>query len=288
MLALLVCLFALPAGAVTNTPATEFERNIESFEYVWKTVRDNHWDPNYNGVNWQAVHDEFRPRIEKADTRGKARAVLQEMIHRLRQTHFGIIPEELSLRRDGGASILDGEIGLDVRLVGESVLVTAVLRGSPAEAMGIRPGWELLAVDGEEAVPLLDDLRKWVSSPLLIPWVVRGEALDALRGKPGTAVRLRLSPAAGVTVELSVTRTERRGERTQIGHLPPALVRAEFRRLDAGVGYLAFSLFVNPPYLMRFVERIVSVSSSIFAATAVVWAPWPQESPAGSPTSSVR
>lgn len=258
MLALLVCLVALLAAADANPPATELERNIQSFKYVWQTVRDNHWDPNYNGIDWQAVHDELRPQIEKADTRGKARAVLQEMIHRLRQTHFGIIPEEFSPRREGGASILDGEIGLDVRLVGESVLITAVLKGSSAEAMGIRPGWELLAVDGQEAAPFLGELRKWVSSPLLIPWVARGEALDATRGKPGTVVRLRLSPAAGVAVELSVTRTERRGERTQIGYLPPAFVRAEFLRLDVGVGYLAFNLFANPPYLMQFIEQAIA------------------------------
>jgi hypothetical protein len=44
---------------------------IVSFEYVWKTIRDRHWDPKLNGVDWRAIHDELRPGVEKAQGRSR-------------------------------------------------------------------------------------------------------------------------------------------------------------------------------------------------------------------------
>src|ERR1700722_16744919 len=85
------------ASAVGAQPAltpAERQLNIDSFEEVWKTVRDKHWDPKLNGVNWQAVHDELRPKIEKAPTMDNARDVMSDMLDRLHQTHFAIIPVE--------------------------------------------------------------------------------------------------------------------------------------------------------------------------------------------------
>ncbi|MFH1574736.1 MAG: hypothetical protein ABIG68_12185, partial [Acidobacteriota bacterium] len=34
--------------------------DLESFEHVWKTIRDKHWDPALGGLDWQAVYREFR------------------------------------------------------------------------------------------------------------------------------------------------------------------------------------------------------------------------------------
>ena len=52
---------AISAAAQGVTPA-EHAADLESFEKVWKTVRDKHWDPKPNGIDWQAVHDELRER----------------------------------------------------------------------------------------------------------------------------------------------------------------------------------------------------------------------------------
>ena len=38
-------------------------QNLESFEVVWRTVRDRHPDPKLNGLDWQAIHDSTKPLI---------------------------------------------------------------------------------------------------------------------------------------------------------------------------------------------------------------------------------
>src|ERR1700681_3485039 len=87
-------LLAAAVGAFALT-AEQHRLNIDSFEYVWKTVRDKHWETKPGGLDWQAVHDELSPAIEKAASKEAARAVLHDMLGRLHQTHFAIVPAEL-------------------------------------------------------------------------------------------------------------------------------------------------------------------------------------------------
>jgi len=60
---LALALAGLSGAQPTLTPAQR-QLNLDSFEQVWKTVRDKHWDPNLNGVDWPAIHDELRPKVE--------------------------------------------------------------------------------------------------------------------------------------------------------------------------------------------------------------------------------
>src|ERR1035441_3069362 len=98
---------AIAAAGQTVTPAQR-GANIEAFEKVWATVRDKHWDPKLGGLDWQAVHDELRPKMEAAKTADEGRAILNDMVGRLKQTHFGIFPgsvyHDLDASADSGAA----------------------------------------------------------------------------------------------------------------------------------------------------------------------------------------
>src|SRR5260370_24912388 len=82
------------ATTAPGQPVTTAERaaGIEAFEKVWTTVRDKHWDPKLGGLDWQAVHDELRPKVEAAKSADAVREILNDMVGRLKQTHFGIFP----------------------------------------------------------------------------------------------------------------------------------------------------------------------------------------------------
>src|SRR5579863_8461483 len=68
---------------------------LASFELVWATVRDRNPDPKLNGLNWQAVHDSFRPRVEHAKSAEEVRVLLSEMIRKLGVSHYAILPGDL-------------------------------------------------------------------------------------------------------------------------------------------------------------------------------------------------
>src|ERR1700675_3791146 len=85
---ILLCCIALSGQA----PPDQKQLNLASFEKIWTTIRDKHWEKNPGGLDWQAIHEEFRPKIDQAASMDQARAVIRDMLGRLHQTHFAIFP----------------------------------------------------------------------------------------------------------------------------------------------------------------------------------------------------
>ena len=149
------------SGAATATPeaapaqsAESHRLDLESFDVVWTTLQDRFWDPEMDGIDWEGVREELRPRMEAAQSRDEARKVLDEMIGRLGRTHFGIIradayralnPEEGEDGRPPGSAAT----GVDPRVLDGRAVVFRVEPGSPAAEAGVRPGWAIEAVDGK-------------------------------------------------------------------------------------------------------------------------------------------
>src|SRR5580698_5756743 len=94
----------------------ERQLDLDSFEKVWTTIRDKHWEKNPAGLDWQKIHDEFRPRVEQATTRDEARAAMREMLGRLKQTHFGILPATVYGSIEGEKEG-PGSSGIDLRVL---------------------------------------------------------------------------------------------------------------------------------------------------------------------------
>ena len=92
-------MFVLAAGfsgaVLAQLTPKQRTNNIESFEVVWRTVRDRHPDPKLNGLNWQAIHDSTRPQIERAQSMQDVRRILTAMLDKLAASHYAIIPGEL-------------------------------------------------------------------------------------------------------------------------------------------------------------------------------------------------
>ena len=92
-------LFAITAFAQV-TPK-EKAAQMASFELVWSTIRDRNPDPRLNGLDWQAIHDSFEPRVRRAKSAEEVRGILREMIGKLELSHYSIIPAELYRGPDG-------------------------------------------------------------------------------------------------------------------------------------------------------------------------------------------
>lgn len=234
---LLLCVLAAQ-GALTEL---QRELNLVSFEHVWTTVRDKHWDPKLGGIDWAAARDEFRPRVEQAQSMSEARAAMAEMMARLGQSHFAIVPAEIySEEGQGGA----GTTGLDVRIIGGLAVVSDVSDGSPAAAAGVRRGWQLARVGGQEIEAPLRKVLETGKEVLAIHYVLR-----RLSGAPGSALALDFLDGAGRPVKVTLSLAGQQGVKTTLGLLPPMYVWSKFRK-EGNTGYFRFNLFFDPPVLM--------------------------------------
>jgi carboxyl-terminal processing protease len=211
----------------------------ETFDTAWVRVRDTYYDPAMRGIDWDAVRAELYPRAASATTYGALRGVLHEMVARLGESHFGIVPREAveTLARVAAgddaapAASRDGDIGLEVRVLDGALVVTRVTPGGAAEAAGIRSGWLVEQVDAL-------DLRRALADMHGLDEVARRDAMLRLAvglanwfaGDVGEPVALTLIDPAGTRQRMSVERTTANGQTVQFGNLPP--IRAD---LDYGV-----------------------------------------------------
>lgn len=232
---------ALSAPIAAETPLA-----VETFDAAWKIVRDSHFDPHMNGVDWNAVRTELRPRAAAAATPAELRAVIREMLGRLGQSHFALIP---SASDTSGADVVDthGDPGFDVRLVGRDMLVTHVDATGGAADAAVRPGWRLLAVGSKPVSALIDAFPSGTPDRLL--QVEAWRAIEnRLRGPEHSAVTVTFDDGTGRSVAKAIERRPEPGEPVTVGHLPTMHVRvdAERQRTPSGasVGVIRFNVWM--------------------------------------------
>jgi carboxyl-terminal processing protease len=245
-----------------QTPAA-----VDTFDAAWKIVRDTHFDLKMNGVDWDAVRTELRPRAMAATTPGELRAVIRDMLGRLGQSHFAIIPSSADSPRetpvDGG-----GDPGFEVRLSGRDLLVTAVDAKGGAGAAGVKPGWILRTIDGASLAAALEGIDQALP-PRLVNVEAWRVAENRLRGPAGSVVRLGFDAALDQPVTLAVTRQAETGEPVTIGNLPTFNVRvdSERRRTSGGgaAGIIRFNVWmpaVDAPF-QRAVDELRDTSGIV-------------------------
>lgn len=116
-----------------------------TFEEGWRMLRDNFFDPQMNGANWDALHDVYAAKAREAQNGDDLRRTMSLMIGELNSSHSGI--------RDGEqVKPVTGRIGLRFdRHSYESdgrFKIAEVVRLSPADVAGIKTEETLTAING--------------------------------------------------------------------------------------------------------------------------------------------
>ncbi|MDQ1558744.1 MAG: tricorn protease, partial [Pyrinomonadaceae bacterium] len=122
---------------------------MEVFRQVWSYLQEHFYDPNFHGVNWNAMRADYEPRIAGARTPDEMRRLLQLMVGELNASHSGVGAPFT------GQTAATGRLGLrfdrhEYETTGR-LRVTEIIPLSPAAlAREIKPGDYLVAVDGKE------------------------------------------------------------------------------------------------------------------------------------------
>ncbi len=243
-----------PGGDLAGEPPLTAEQralNEASFDHIWTTIRDKHWDASLGGLDWEAVRDELRPRVAAATTMREARGVMREMIGRLGQSHFQVYPAHLYEDVRGGDAGGPGSSGMHVRVIAGRALVVALDPDAPAAAAGVRPGWEILAVAGEKVGPRLAELTRQLEGKTYLDYTLAQSVEGRLRGEVGETIEVRFLDEQDRKRTLAIELAPHRGRKATLGNLPPQWVWFESRRIEGDIGYIAFSLFLDPVRVMQ-------------------------------------
>jgi Tol biopolymer transport system component/C-terminal processing protease CtpA/Prc len=128
------------------------------FEEAWAGQRDNYYDPKFHGADWDAVRKTYAPLIEAAANPDEMRRILRMMIGELNSSHSGIsAPPAGAGGGGGGRGEGVGQLGLSFDPAeyerSGKLKITEVLPHSPAELAKIKPGEELVKVNGAPIGP---------------------------------------------------------------------------------------------------------------------------------------
>lgn len=235
---------------------------LDSFDKAWQIVNDTYYDASFNGLDWQAVRRELRPRVQAASTPDETRAVIREMIGRLRDSHFVLLPEGAA-PSDKPVRDTSGNPGIDVRYQDGEPLVVAVEDSSPAKAVGVQPGWTIRSVDGEPLAPALSRAAA-AAGPRLGPFEAWRLMTERLRGPIGSSAHISFVDGNGSSREIRVERRAETGQPVTLGTFPTLHVRTAERSLQsqsgARVGYIRFNVWLTP--VDAFVARAVDAHRS--------------------------
>lgn len=168
-------------------------RHVESFDYVWRTIRDKHWDPELGGLDWDAMREKYRPRVQAAGSDDEALGAINQLIAELGQSHFAVFPEDVTAviegedaeehdhpTHGGGASGAGGT-GTAVHDHGDPGVATSDPPTRPdrnREGHG-DVGFDLRVVDGRAVVTRVD-----TPSPASRTGIRPGWIVESVDGRP--------------------------------------------------------------------------------------------------------
>ncbi len=243
------------------------ELALATFDAAWERIRDTHFDPTFNGVDWIAVREELRPRVASADDADAVRDLIREMVGRLGQSHFGVIASDefeavAEMAGDAAPSGGSGEpgfIGIEARFVDGEAIVVRVDPDGPATAAGVRPGMRIASIDGRDPQRLLRIAESDPDNPMLL-YEANAMLAASLAAAEGEAIALELAAGEASPRSIDVSAATPPWEMSGVGNLPPMPTSLSARGLgesalrDLGldaypgdeIGLIAFSVWLTP------------------------------------------
>ena len=217
------------ASATPSTTATP----LDTFDAAWRVLRNNYVAETTRHIDWEALRAELRPRAERATSDDEVRGFVREMLGRIGQSHFALLPAPVVASALSTSPVRPedvGTLGFDVRLMGQALVVSRIDPQGPADRAGVGPGWTLSRVGTRivedvianlgDAPPNVRGFRAWAA----------GTAL--LRGQAGEDADLGFVDASGKPVARLLVRAPERGQPVKFGHLPIWFARLEDRRVE--------------------------------------------------------
>lgn len=215
--------------AVSNSSAKE---RVEVFEEVWKTVNEKYYDPKFNGVDWNAMREKYRPQALAAASEAELYDVLTLMVGELRDAHTRVRSPR---RRQEGKKNQATNAGVRLFEVEGVPVVFSVAPDSEAERAGVSAGMVVRTIDGQSAAEALAETRRGVgmSSSERATRLLSYSRLIA--GEPDTPLKLGLERADGTPFEVTLTRRTVSAPTQFVSSLLPS-----------GYAYIKFNRFQSP------------------------------------------
>ncbi len=196
---------SLPSPTVnlipTSTPEPTLiplDFQLRIFENLWSIVNDTYVNPDFNGLDWEAIRQEYTQKISAGLTNPQFYMALSELISSLGDDHSQFLtPQDVAEQESEYQGNYDYVgIGVVVSAVPERQrgVILSVFTASPAEAAGLQPRDSIISVDG---ISIIDE---------------DGFLRDIVRGPEGTSINMVVQTPGEEPRKIQVIRHRITGE----------------------------------------------------------------------------
>jgi carboxyl-terminal processing protease len=185
-------LFVLTLLNLTVCPPAQSKhvaRPKELYQLSWQLVRDNYYEPGFNGQNWDQWQHKFDGKLK---TEQDAYRAIRLMLASLNDPYTRFLdPTAFQDENDAIDSRIVG-IGINLQQIKDppALVVTRTIEDSPADYADLKPGDEILSVNGTSVIGMAPE-----------------GAAELIRGDVGTNVRLKIRHS-GAVKSVEITRAE--------------------------------------------------------------------------------
>lgn len=120
------------------------------FEHVWRQVNDKFYDPDFHGVDWDAMRAAYAPKVAGVSNNRDFSLLMSELLGQLNASHTGMY------YRPGGEFEDDSTAALgaifDLSDTGSGLRIAEILPGGPLtrDGLNVQPGSTITAISGVE------------------------------------------------------------------------------------------------------------------------------------------
>jgi C-terminal processing protease CtpA/Prc len=154
-------------------------RALDMLQVISSDLKKHYYDPKFHGVDIEAKVAAAKQQIEKVNSFNMAMSHVAAVLDTLNDSHTFFIPPQHAYRRS---------MGMQYQIIGNRCFVTQVRTKSDADSKGVKPGDEILSMNGFTVTR--DDLWKM------------HYAFNILRPQPG--LRLGLQDPSGAQRQIEV------------------------------------------------------------------------------------
>lgn len=229
------------AAARSSSAFLSAKERIEVFEKVWETIEEKYYDPSFNGVDWRAVRERYRPRVEAAAGEEEFYELLNRMAGELRDAHTRVRSPRQNRDRKNREATSAGVLLFEVE---GTPVVFDVTPDSEAARAGVLPGMVVRTIGGRPVAEALAAARTDVGASSSERAARLLAYLRLITGAPGSALELGLVRADGTPLDVRLTR-----------RTVSAAPRFKARLLPSGHAYVRFDRF-RPPAAEQLKEAL--------------------------------
>jgi C-terminal processing protease CtpA/Prc len=136
----LCCLMVVSLSPVySQSLSLDRGRGSDMLKVIKDDIKKNYYDPAFHGMDLDARFKTAEEKIKQASSVGQIFGIIAQTLIELNDSHTFFIPPQRTYRT---------EYGWQMQMIGEKCYVAAVKPGTDADAKGLRPGDEILSVDG--------------------------------------------------------------------------------------------------------------------------------------------